>query len=176
MKKILFLVLILGFIPSFSQAESKKFGRWSKEQSYYNQMSNFSPYLEDSRHVQIPQWQHKDWYLEDWFTQEKGIDMVKSFYEADIFRDQFQTKQKPPTDFWSLERYKPYPKINNHVKTLVVGPGFYHLSGFDKRRVVAVLDATYGVTKNNKNAAFVLEDWHSKRLIGVYNQNGLELH
>lgn len=161
MKKILFLVLVLGFLPSLANAEPKRFGGWSKKQTHYNQMSNFSPYLEESRHVQIPQWEHKDWYLEDWFTQEKGIDMVKGFYEADIFRDQFQNKKKDTI---------------TGVKTLVVGPGFYHLSGFDKRRVVAVLDATYGVTQRDKTASFVLEDWFSKRSIGLYDKNGLKLH
>lgn len=161
MKKVLFTLLILGFSSSFAVAEPKRFGGWSKKQTYYNQMSNFGPYLEDSRHVQIPQWEHEDWYLEDWFTQEKGMDMVKGFYEADIFRDQFQDQKKDTV---------------TSVKTLVVGPGFYHLSGFDKRRVVAVVDATYGVTQADKTASVVLEDWYTKRPIGVYNKYGLKLH
>lgn len=142
---------------------------------HYDQMKDFQPYLENSRHSQIPQWEHKDWYLEDWFTQEKGMDMVKGFYKADIFRDQFQTQpvlehQKSYSSWLKTEK-----KINNHIKTLVVGPGFYHLSGFDKRRVVAILDATYGVTKYDKTASFILEDWNTLRPIGFYNQSGLTL-
>lgn len=191
MKKILFLALIFTFCSSSAMAveekeyfwsdwkllsyfkgsdegsstsspTSKKFGRWPEEHKHYGQMTNFQPYLEDSRHVQVPQWEHEDWYLEDWFTQEKGMDMVKGFYKADIFRDQFQPKNRRGQ--------------NEGIKRLVVGPSFYRLSGFDKRRVVAVLDATYGVTQRDKNAAVILEDWHTKRDIGYYTKDGLRLH
>jgi len=164
MKKVLFSLLIVSFSSSFALAE---------------------PYLENPRHVQIPQWEHKDWVLEDWFTQEKGMDMVKGFYKADIFRDQYQIIEKPKTEeknpvFKILKSVKAPDlsnlKKNNGLKTLVVGPAFYHLSGFDKRRVVAVLDATYGVTQNDKTAAFILQDWQTENAIGVYDQYGLRLH
>lgn len=190
MKKILFLVLITAFSPSFAMAETakeyfwsdwaplsylektferspksntgKKLGQWSDEHEYYTQMKSFQPYLENSRHEQVAQWEHQDWYLEDWFTQEKGMDMVKGFYKADIFRDQSQPKNRKGQ--------------RTGVKKLVVGPSFYRLSGFDKRRVVTVLDATYGVTQSDKNATFILEDWHTKRPIGYYNKEGLRLN
>ncbi len=190
MKKILFLALISSFPPTIAVADAgkryfwsdwaplsslekrfekppqsangKKHGHWSEDREYYTQMKGFQPYLEDSRHEQVPQWEHQDWYLEDWFTQEKGMDMVKGFYEADIFRDQFQHQNR------KKEPIAP--------KTLVVGPAFYRLSGFDKRRVVKVLDVTYGVTQKNKEAVFVLEDWHTHRPIGYYTKDGLRLN
>lgn len=209
MKKLLFFVLIMAFLPSMTRAEprqqikwlstpewskvklleprrqidwmdipelselslfksrpqgdfGKRDGQWSKDHEYYNQMKGFQPYLENPRHVQIPQWEHEDWYLEDWFTQEKGIDMVKGFYKADIFRDQYQRKDRKGKALG--------------VKKLVVGPGFYHLSGFDKRRVVTILDATYGITERDENGSFILEDWNSFRPIGYYDKTGLRLH
>lgn len=169
MKKLLFLLLLIGFTPLSVHAESQKSGM----------------YLENPRHVQVPQWEHEDWYLEDWFTQVKGMDMVKGFYKADIFRDQYQVVQKPKVEeknpvfkfFKNLEMPDlSTVKKNNGLRTLVVGPAFYHLSGFDKRRVVAVLDATYGVTQHNKKSTFVLQDWNTEKIIGVYDQYGLRLH
>ena len=112
--------------------------------------------LEYGRHVQIPQWAHEDWYAEDWTSQKKGMDLVQGFYDADIFRDQTKTDSGLPV--------------------LVVGPNFYHLSGYDKRRVVHVLDVVYGLTEQKTNGSFLLQDWHSGSMIGSFDRNGLTLH
>ena len=115
-----------------------------------------NPYLEDARHLQIPQWEHKDWYAEDWLSQHDGMTLIKGFYEADILEDQ----------------YLGY----NEVPILVVGPNFYRLSGLDKRRVVHIVDLTYGITESKDNGAFMLKDWHTKSYIGAFDHNGLRLH
>ncbi|MCI5060010.1 MAG: hypothetical protein MRY79_02940 [Alphaproteobacteria bacterium] len=113
-------------------------------------------YLEYERHLQIPQWAHEDWYAEDWTSKKKGMDLVQDFYKADIFRDQV-------TD-------------ENGMPVLIVGPNFYHLSGYDKRRVVHVLDVVYGLTASKTNGSFYLQDWHSEKIIGSFDRHGLRLH
>ena len=117
---------------------------------------NFHPYLEDARHLQIPQWAHEDWYVEDWTSQTDGMTLIKGFYAADILRDQTIGHAGLPV--------------------LVVGPNFYRLSGFDKRRVVTTLDTVYGMTAKSDNASFMLTDWNTKKPIGMFDHHGLRLH
>lgn len=121
----------------------------------YPEKETFKPYIEDSRDVQIPQWAHKDWYAEDWLSQHDGLRLVKGFYEGDILRDQYVD--------------------NKELPVLVVGPNFYHLSGYDKRRVVFTVDRVYGITESNLRGAFLLQDWKTKEFIGTYNRNGLRM-
>lgn len=117
---------------------------------------NFQPYLEDARELQIPQWEHEDWYVEDWTSQKDGMTLIKGFYAADILRGQTVGHAELPV--------------------LVVGPNFYRLSGLDKRRVVHTVDATYGMTDKNDRAAFMLTDWNTKMPIGIFDKHGLRLH
>ena len=116
----------------------------------------FHPHLETTRHLQIPQWEDKNWYAEDWLSQKSGMDLVKGFYKADILRDQIAGKAEVPT--------------------LIVGPNFYRLSGYDKRRVTTIIDKVYGITAQRPNGSFYLQDWRTKDNIGVYDQDGLRLH
>ncbi len=120
-----------------------------------NAPEKFEPYLENSKHVQIPQWQTQNWYLEDWTSQKPANKILADFYRADIFEDQITNADKVPV--------------------LVVGKNFYHLSGFDKRRAVMTVDEVYNITKNNPDAGFLLQDWRTKKYIGAYDQNGLRL-
>ncbi|HPD83644.1 MAG: hypothetical protein R3D88_05535 [Alphaproteobacteria bacterium] len=115
----------------------------------------FQPYLENTRELQIPQWEDTNWYVEDWTVQESGMDLIKGFYKADIIRDQKVGREKLPI--------------------LVVGPNFYRLSGLDKRRVMTTVDHVYGITEIKPNGSFFLEDWYTHKKIGVFDENGLRL-
>jgi len=121
---------------------------------------DYTPYLENARHTQHLQYKDKDWYVEDWTAQgegqESGMNLVKKFYNANIFSDQKIGK--------------------NSLPELVVGPNFYHLSGLDKRRAVTLIDTVYGVTDNSDSGAFIVSDWYTKKPIGVFDQHGLRLH
>ena len=116
----------------------------------------FQPYLENSRHLQIPQWEHEDWYVEDWASQKPAMEIIQGFYEADILKDQIHGSDEFPV--------------------LIVGPNFYHLSGYDKRRVVTLVDSVYGISGNAKKGSFFLRDWYTHQTIGVFDQEGLHLH
>jgi hypothetical protein len=116
----------------------------------------FHPYLEESRHLQIPQWEDKNWYIEDWTSQKSTNDILQGFYKADILRDQVIGK--------------------NDRSILIVGKNFYRLSGYDKRRVITLVDSVYGVTGTKEEGSFFLQDWKTHDFIGVFDQDGLRLH
>lgn len=130
--------------------------KWSAQHNNYMPHAERDPYLEFEKHLQISQWAHEDWVAEDWISQHSDPkDLISNLYEADILRNQT----------FSGER-----------NILVVGPNFYHLSGFDKRRVTHVIDVIYGITKNAPEASFFLTDWKTKQYIGVHDRDGLRLH
>lgn len=122
-----------------------------------SQKQNFAPYLEDVRALQIPQWEHENWYVEDWTSQKPADQIIRDLYKADVFKDQIEDKKGK--------------------KTLVVGPNFYRLSGFDKRRVVTLLDRSYQNTGTLGQNSFFLTDWRTKQYIGTFDrEEGLRLH
>ncbi len=133
-----------------------KLGKSNKSSRDYNAFKNHDAYLESARHIQIPQWADQEWYVEDWTSQTDGATLIKDFYSADILRAQKVGQAELPV--------------------LVVGPNFYRLSGFDKRRIATTVDAVYGITKRPTNASFILEDWYTKKPIGVFDEQGLRLH
>jgi len=155
------ILILLSFIAVLGaqnavQAEIKGIMDWGKSHKMHSSYKEYRPYLENARHLQIPQWAHEDWYVEDWTSQVPGMTLIEGWYEADILRDQ---------------------KIGHaELPVLVVGPNFYHLSGLDKRRVVTTVDATYGMTSRADNAAFMLTDWYTNMPIGVFDRYGLRLH
>tara|TARA_B100000378_G_scaffold207726_1_gene170849 strand:+ start:372 stop:794 length:423 start_codon:yes stop_codon:yes gene_type:complete len=55
-----------------------------------------------------------------------------------------------------------------------VGPNFYHLSGWDKRRVAQTIDAAYDFTGNTPEM-FRLRDWCCNTVVGVYKDGELVL-
>lgn len=160
----LFLIafIIVLFPVQGAMAETKGFKlfppdfNWSKNHRNYREYKEYNPYLENARHLQIPQWSNEDWYAEDWTSQKDGMTLIKGWYSADILRDQKIGHAKLPV--------------------LVVGPNFYHLSGLDKRRVVTVIDTTYGMTERSENGSFILTDWFTKMPIGTFDKTGLRLH
>lgn len=150
----LFLLIFLGACSPMQLGNND--WRWSTPDEAYMPHAERDPYLEFEKHVQIPQWSHEDWVAEDWISQYNNPkDIVAGFYKADILRDQ---------------------TFDDERKILVVGPNFYHLSGFDKRRVTHVVDVIYGITKSSEEGAFFLKDWKTSDYIGVHDRYGLRLH
>ncbi len=162
--KLLILLVFLTIFGASNQslAESKgfklafPFHDWSENHKQHREFKKYNPYLENSRHLQVPQWEHTDWMVEDWTSQTDGMTLIKGWYAADILRDQTMGHAQLPV--------------------LVVGPNFYHLSGLDKRRVVTTIDVAYGITKSKNNGSFMLTDWYTKKPIGTFDRHGLRLH
>jgi len=157
---ILSFCLVLTFVsqppvhaaewPSWVSSTMSLFKKHKKHHEPYR------PYLESTKELQIPQWEDENWYVEDWLSQEDGLELVKGFYQADIIRDQTVNKKEVPV--------------------LVVGPNFYHLSGLDKRRVTQTIDVVYGITAQKVDGSFFLKDWYTKKYIGTFDENGLRLN
>ena len=61
------------------------------------------------------------------------------------------------------------------MPVLEVGPNFYNLGGFDKRRVTQMVDEVFNITGNHLFGSFMIYDWKSKEAVGVYTQYGLQL-
>ncbi len=155
-------ILVFSFVVSLLstpvQAENV-FSGWTKSLSSLVSKKRSvepNPYLEDVRHLQIAQWEHTDWYAEDWSYQKDSMSLVKGFYTGDIIRGQYLD--------------------NNQIPVLVVGPNFYRLSGLDKRRVTQAVSLAYGITDSKENGSFMLRDWYTKSNIGTYDHHGLRLH
>lgn len=152
-----FTALGFAFANNAVADEMRSAGSWNpfkKNKTEYHEP--FRPYLESTRELQIPQWEDENWYVEDWTSQEGGVNLIQGFYDADILRNQ-EVK-------------------NNKVPVITVGPNFYHLSGLDKRRVIQTVDTMYGFTTSKENGSFMLKDWDTKNFIGVFDKNGLRLN
>lgn len=159
-RKILILVCFLAVSASLAAPaaarEKSSWFSWPFGHDEWTDAKKFQPYLENSKHPHNTQWADRDWYAEDWIGQRRnGMTLIKGFYDSDIFRNQEMD--------------------DDGVPTLVVGPNFYHLSGYDKRRVVHSLDVVYGVTRSRTNGSIILKDWYTKRTIGQFTQQGLQL-
>lgn len=153
---ILFSFLVLLATSSSAMAKSKPWVfSWGMGHEEWTSYQKFNPYLENGKHPHNTQWQGRDWYAEDWLSQsQNGLSLIDGFYQANILKDQ---------------------KIDDDIPVLIVGPAFYHLSGYDKRRVAHVVDVVYGVTRDKPNGTFILKDWHTKLPIGIYTEYGLQL-
>jgi hypothetical protein len=158
-RNALFLFSFLIAVTLASQvalAKSKPhmFG-WPQGHEDWVDAKHHQPYLENAKHPHPAQWATKDWYAEDWISQRRsGLDLVQGFYKSDIIRNQ---------------------DVDDDIAILIVGPNFYRLSGYDKRRVVHTIDVVYGVTKAQPDATIELRDWHTRRPIGVFTNQGLML-
>lgn len=116
----------------------------------------FKPYLEKPTQPQNTQWDEKTWVPADWTAQRAGgaDELIQGFYTAGILNRQY---------------------VDNSVPVLEVGPNFYALSGYDKRRIARVVDDRYQITSARQNGMFTLSDWRTKKPIGLYSANGLQL-
>lgn len=124
---------------------------------------DFKPYLLDGKQVQNAQWRTENWTAEDWGpTPQACAEQVHAFFRAGVLVDYIKGST------WR----------RGSTPTLIVGPGFYHLSGFDQRRVLDVFNRLYNVTdaaKEKRSTVLSLKDWHTGRIIGIYTQAGLQL-
>ena len=150
----LFLVLMGFGAPSFAQSKVDVFGWWHGHDEWAD-YSKFNGYLETGKDTQNQQWANEDWYVQDWVAQNKdAMTLVDGFFRTDIFREQGE---------------------EGGVPVVVVGPQFYRLGGFDKRRVMTTLDAVYRVTQDGTRPVIRLKDWYTKRDIGIFTKDGLQL-
>jgi len=153
------LLILLGFliVSGTAQAEPKPFPLWwPSNHEKWETAKHHTKLLENGKHQQNSQWRDEDWYAQDWISQRggDGMALIRGFYDARIIQEQDE---------------------DDGTAILVVGPNFYRLSGFDKRRVVQTVDAVYGITRTNPHAVIMLTDWHTGRHVGLYNEYGLQV-
>lgn len=144
----------LSVQTSHAATSLNPFGWWSGQDTW-EKFKNYNPYLEKGKDTQNQQWAAEDWYVQDWVAQNKdGLTLIDGFFRADILREQADEKGMP---------------------VIYVGPQFYRLGGFDKRRVMTTLDAVYAITENPAHPTIFLKDWMTKRDIGIFTKEGLQL-
>ena len=156
LRPLLAFALFMAVTAGASQAQaSPKFlglfwGPWHWEHT------TFKPYLEKPVYPQNSQWDDKTWEPADWGAQRADgeAEVIKGFFDVGIFKRQY---------------------VDNEVPVLEVGPRFYDLSGYDKRRVLRILDDQYKITAAHENGMFTLTDWRTRKPIGLYTVNGLQL-
>lgn len=150
---VLFLALMAG-MSAPAQAGSKILGLFWWPGHWEN--LTWHPYLDQSRMPQNSQWDEDKWEPADWAAQRPGgeLQLINGFYTAKILSHQY---------------------VYDHVPVLEVGPGFYDLSGYDKRRILRVVDDYYKITSAHENGMFTLTDYRTHDPIGLYTANGLQL-
>ena len=148
-------ILMLGTAaPALAEPSPWALGWWPGHWEWTS-YKKFNPYLEKGTDTQNQQWAAEDWYVQDWLPQNKSnLALIDGFFKADILRRQTS---------------------EDDVPVLIVGPQFYHLGGFDKRRVLTTLDTVYGITESAGHPMIVLKDWHTNREIGLFDKSGLQL-
>ncbi len=148
-------ILALAVMSAQGAQAAQRWVGWWPGHWQWVEYKKFNGYLENSKHTQNQQWADEDWYVQDWLSQNQDkFKLIDGFFKSDIFREQAE---------------------DDGVPVLVVGPNFYRLGGFDKRRVVTTVDEVYGVTANGAYPVIVLKDWYTKRQIGVFNKEGLQI-
>jgi hypothetical protein len=152
---IAIFVLMGGALPLQAQAGGKvsPFG-WGPE--HWEQLHDFQPYIDHPYQTQNEQWDDDPWAPSFWAQQRDSGEkrVVDDLFRVDIFRKKY---------------------VEDGVPAVQVGQNFYNLGGNDKRRVTAMLDDFYGITRNKVFGMFTLYDWNSNRAIGTYTQYGLQL-
>ncbi len=146
-KAILLSALLLGlFAQTPAQAEPKYMGYWWRDSHWVNQ--DFKPYYQEGTLPQQTQWENENWQPEDWvqFDGGNGLALIEKWYRNGIIYDQY---------------------VDNGAPYLDVGVNFYHLSGFDKKRIMATVDHVYGVTRSQPGM-FYLKDHSTEKVIGYY--------
>lgn len=146
-KTVLLSVLVLGLSAQVpAHAEGKFMGMWWPSSHWVNQ--DFKPYYQEGTLPQQTQWENENWQPQDWVDLSGGSDLglIHKFYTTGIIYDQ------------TVEDGTPY---------LDIGVNFYHLSGFDKKRVMATVDHVYQVTRNTPGM-FYVRDHITEKVIGYY--------
>jgi hypothetical protein len=139
------IALVLG--TSFAQAGPKPSiffwwpGHWEQDLSRL--------YLEDGKTPQPGQWENDAWRPVDWVVGAGGAQaMMDALYREDIIRDRYE---------------------DDGLAVVKVGQGFMQLSGRDKRRVAAFVDAVCGY------GTFELRHYRKETPLGLYTPYGLQL-
>ncbi|MCB9979276.1 MAG: hypothetical protein H6862_06715 [Rhodospirillales bacterium] len=136
-------------------AESKPcwFAWWP---SHWTKMDWEKRHFEDGKTPINTQWNDVSWLPQDWIAQSNGdgMSMIQRFYDAGILSDQY---------------------LDDETPVLEVGPGFYRLGGYDKRRVIAAVDAVYHATSRAARKAIRIEDSRTGKPLGFYTASGLVL-
>lgn len=145
MKRLICLGILLSTVSGCAGHRDSQHEKWED-------YKKFNPYLETGKETQNQQWSKEDWYVQDWTAQKDPQALVDGFFRSDILRKQDTEKGQP---------------------VLFVGPNFYRMGGFDKRRVMTTVDAVYGIT--DKGQHIVLKDWYTKREIGLFTKEGLQI-
>lgn len=144
MKRLICLGILLSTVAACTHRDSNH----EKWEDY----KKFHPYLENGKETQNQQWSKEDWYVQDWTSQKNPQELVDGFFRSDILRKQDTEKGRA---------------------VLVVGPNFYRLGGYDKRRVMTTVDSVYGITDNG--GTIILNDWRTRRQIGLFTKEGLQI-
>lgn len=151
---LIFAVFCLILSVSAVQADPKPW-LWSWSIGHWDRLDFENRYIYDMKTPQLNQFRKHDWSPEIWAEENEGADeRLRALYAAGILADQF---------------------IEDDIPVLQVGPRFFDLSYHDQQRIVAFVDATFGVTDLEENGMFYLYGYEHKRPIGVYNKSGLIL-
>ena len=152
MKK-LFIFSVLALLSFSATPPAQAMGWWDL---WTGKDKDFRPYLENGTDPQNAQYRRETWTINDWAeSPAQGRAQLDRFFAAGVF-----------------EKYEKPTYMN--APTVIVGPGFYHLSKFDQGRALALLDLVYGATKTKSGTIFI-EDTSSDRTIGLYTRAGLQL-
>lgn len=158
LKNCVYLALVMVFafstlaLSQSAQADPKPF-IWDWWPSHWENL-DFNPYMEGAPHAHTSQWDHSNWMPEHWVEQANGDGLlaVGKLYKAGVIKDQY---------------------VDDGVPVLVVGDAFYYLGGYDKQRVMQLIDHVYGITTNQMhNGIFKICDSRTDDEIGVYTKYG----
>lgn len=124
---------------------------------------DFRPYLMPPTMPHNRQWDmrfedrgngvYTKWTPQEWFEGNNGEKTLQGFYEASVLHDLDMRKDVP---------------------VLSVGPNFYLLSGYDKRRLMDFVESYHSLLEQ-ENGRFQIKDDISGELIGYYDQYGLRM-
>jgi hypothetical protein len=156
MKRLNYINMLIAVLALGTASPAQAGWFWSSDQ----RDPDFKPYLTAGKQDQNAQWRQNDWTVADWAPNaQAGGEQMDAFFRAGILIDY-------DNGGWGGD------------PTLIVGPGFYHLSGYDQRRVLSLFDYLYEVTAggpDKKGTVLSLKDWHTGHVIGVYSRSGLQL-
>jgi hypothetical protein len=146
-----------------AQAQGPKPWIFSWGYDHWNEINFEKPYMEPGKDPHNSQWDGINWAPADWVRQhESELELIEGFYHAGIIHDQYVKKA------W-------FGFGHDIIPVVEVGPAFYRLGGWDKRRVAETLDSVYGITNSKTFGMFVLVDFKTGNQIGTYTQYGLTI-
>ena len=150
------LTASMVFYMPCAKADSKSWLMGWSNSHWENQ--EHRPYLMPPANGHNRQWDMKNWHDNgwtpgQWTENSKGLPTIEGFFRAGILHKR---------------------KVENDTPVLVVGPNFYKLSVYDRRRVAEMVDYVYEVTKSSAGF-YQLKDPEFKEIIGYYDSHGLRL-